>query len=495
MAGIGFELRKLFVGKSAISKIRAYAYTSIITSGTMVLAVLMMLGIKYLAQYFGATEHQTDILLVMVVYATIGSLILSSVLQTILARYTADSLFEKNYERVLPSLFGGAILILIPGGLIYGIFLHFAPEIPVTDRLFNWGLFIEMTFVWLEMAYITAAKDYQRILLGFLAGVLTVFIVGGILLLSGIDPVTAVIAGLFAGYGLMIYSFTKILLQIFPVGSGSLFAFIKYFGLYPDLVFIGILGQMGAFVHIVLMWFSPLGENVTGLFCQAPMHDAAAFFAFLVTIPANVNFIVSVEVTFFKKYQHYFAAISNGGTLKEIQISQKNMTASLNQEVFRLIEIQVFAMVFYAILMRFFLESIGFTKDMITMFQIMCIGYSAYAIGNCVMQLQLYFNDRKGALLTCFLYFCTNLLCTRFFLFRSPIYYGLGMMIAGIVMYLAGIPRLFAFVRNIDYHIYCSQPILAVQRSNLWIKLASVLDEMEYGADRAYYRKTRNRNP
>ena len=46
---------------------------------------LMMLGIKYLAQYFGATEHQTDILLVMVVYATIGSLILSSVLQTILA--------------------------------------------------------------------------------------------------------------------------------------------------------------------------------------------------------------------------------------------------------------------------------------------------------------------------------------------------------------------------------------------------------------------------
>jgi uncharacterized membrane protein len=61
MAGIGFELRKLFVCKSAISKIRAYAYTSIITSGTMVLAVLMMLGIKYLAQYFGATEHQTDI--------------------------------------------------------------------------------------------------------------------------------------------------------------------------------------------------------------------------------------------------------------------------------------------------------------------------------------------------------------------------------------------------------------------------------------------------
>lgn len=495
MAGIGFELRKLFVGKGAISKIRAYAYASIITSGTMVLAVLMMLGIKYLARFFGATEHQTDIMIVLMVYATLGSLIFSSVLQIILSRYTADNLFGKNLERVLPSLFGGSVLIIIPGGLIYGIFLQYAPEIPAIDRLFNWGLFIEMAFVWLEMAYITAAKDYQRILLGFVGGVLTVFVVGGILLLLGINPITAVMAGLFTGYGVMVYSFTKILLRIFPIGTGSLFAFVKYFGLFPDLVLTSILSQTGAFVHIILMWFSPLGENVTGLFRQAPMHDAAAFFAFLVTIPANVNFVVSIEVTFYQKYRRYFTAISNGGTLKEIQISQKNMIAALNQEVFRLIQIQVFAMVFYAILMRYFLESIGFTRDMITMFQIMCIGYSAYAIGNSIMQLQLYFNDRKGALFTCLTYFIMNLLCTRFFLFRSPIYYGLGMVIAGVAMYLAGIPRLFAFVKNIDYHIYCSQPILAVQQSNFWTKLASVLDEIEYGADRAYSRKTRNRNP
>lgn len=47
--------------------------------------------------------------------------------------------------------------------------------------------------------------------------------------------------------------------------------------------------------------------------------------------------------------------------------------------------------------MRYFLSGIGFTSDMITMFQVMSIGYSAYALGNSLLLLLLYFNDRRGA--------------------------------------------------------------------------------------------------
>lgn len=476
MAGIGFELRKLFVGRGAIAKVRAYAYAGIITSGTMVLAIAMMLGVQGLAKAFGATDQEIETLVVLMVYAMLGSLIFSSLLQMLLSRFAADMLYQKLFQRVLPSLFGGSIVLIIPSGILYGIFLWFAPEIPLLDRVLNWGLCITLIMVWLQMAYITAAKDYKRILAGFAGGVLTVFLLGIVLLNVGVRSTTAMMAALFCGYGVMLISFNRVLLTIFPVGSGSLLAFVEWIGKYPDLVLIGFLSMSGAFVHMFVMWFSPLGDMVAGQFRHAPLHDSAAFFAYLVAIPTSINFVISVEVNFFQQYKRYFSAITNGGTLTEIHLARDDMSKVLHQELFRLTQVQIFVMVLYTVLMRYFLETIGFTRDMISIFQIMCVGYSAYAIGNSIMLLQLYFNDRKGALLTCAVYFAVNLFGTLLTMNRSPLYYGLGMTLAGIMMYLVGLTRLLAYVSNIDYHIFCGQPVLMVRKEHWLGKLAARLD-------------------
>ena len=194
MAGIGFELRKLFVGRGAIRKVRAYAYASIVCSGTMLLAVVLLLGIQWLAQLFGATVHDSQTLVAMMVYALLGSLILSSVWQMLLSRYVADQLYRETPERVLPSLFGGAILLMIPGGILYALFLMKAPELPFLDRFLNWVLFMELIVVWLQMAYITAAKDYRRILAVFFFGVGTALLMGFTLLLCGISVITPLMA-------------------------------------------------------------------------------------------------------------------------------------------------------------------------------------------------------------------------------------------------------------------------------------------------------------
>ena len=365
MAGIGFELRKLFVSRGAIAKVRAYAYASIITSGTMVLAIVMMLGVQGLAKAFGATDQETETLVVLMVYAMLGSLIISSLLQMLLSRYVADMLYQKKPERIMPSLFGGSAMLMIPGGIAYGVFLWFARDIPVLDRLLNWALCLTLIMVWLQMAYITAAKDYRRILLGFAGGVLTVFLLGSGLLAVSVRPTTAIMAALFCGYGVMLVSFNRVLLTIFPVGSGSLLAFIEWIGKYPDLLLIGFLSMSGAFVHLIVMWFSPLGDVVAGQFRHAPLHDSASFFAYLVAIPTSINFVVSVEVSFYQRYKRYFSAITNGGTLGEIRLSRDNMCKVLHQEIFRLTQIQIFVMVLYTILMRYFLITLGFTRDMI----------------------------------------------------------------------------------------------------------------------------------
>lgn len=142
MAGIGFELKKLFAGRGMIMKIRAYAYASIVCSGTMLLAIVLLLGVQSIANVSGVSEVERERLVVMMVYAMLLSLLLTSGLQMLLSRYVADQLYQDSPERVLPSLFGASLLIMVPGGVLYALFLAQAPEIALVDRALNWLLFM-----------------------------------------------------------------------------------------------------------------------------------------------------------------------------------------------------------------------------------------------------------------------------------------------------------------------------------------------------------------
>ncbi|MEG0996630.1 MAG: exopolysaccharide Pel transporter PelG, partial [Clostridia bacterium] len=396
--------------------------------------------------------------------------------QMLLSRYVADQLYQDHMERVMPSFFGGCVLLMVPGGLLYALLLIQAPTIPLIDRCLNWLLFMLLIPVWLQLSYITAAKDYRRILRVFALGIAVALLLGWGMIELGIRVVTSLMASMVVGYGIMLVGFTQVLLRYFPVGSGSSFRFLEWFDRTPELLAIGFFTMAGAFAHLILMWFSPLGEVVVGPFRQASHHDAAAFFAYLVTIPTSINFIISVEVTFYQKYWNYFDAITTGGTLAQILLARKSMTVVLKQEIFKLANVQIFCLVAYVVLMRYFLQTIGFTTEMIAMFQINAIGYSSYAIGNSLMLLQLYFNDRKGALASALVFFTVNCVATWVTMHISSLYYGVGFALAGAAFYLTALPRLLQYVNDIDYHVFCQQPVLNREKNGFWIRLAHKLD-------------------
>lgn len=54
MAGIGFELKKLFRRKGLFASLRAYGYAGIICTGPMLLGVVLQLGILLLCGWVGA---------------------------------------------------------------------------------------------------------------------------------------------------------------------------------------------------------------------------------------------------------------------------------------------------------------------------------------------------------------------------------------------------------------------------------------------------------
>ena len=56
MAGIGFELKKLFRRKGLLAGLRAYGCAGILCTGPMLLGVLLQLGILVLCGWAGAAK-------------------------------------------------------------------------------------------------------------------------------------------------------------------------------------------------------------------------------------------------------------------------------------------------------------------------------------------------------------------------------------------------------------------------------------------------------
>lgn len=58
MAGIGFELKKLFKKSGLAATARAYGYAGIICAGPMILGIVLLLGIMFLCNQTGGTRFE-----------------------------------------------------------------------------------------------------------------------------------------------------------------------------------------------------------------------------------------------------------------------------------------------------------------------------------------------------------------------------------------------------------------------------------------------------
>lgn len=170
MAGIGFELKKLFRRKGLFAWLRAYGYAGIICTGPMLLGIALQLGILLLCSWAGAERTQQDLLVCMVTYTLLSSLTVTSFFSMPVTRYLADMLYEEREDAILPSFWGSSVLMLLIGCILYGIFLLFSGATLLQGLLCLW-LFAEMILNWNGMSYLTAIKDYRGILCSFLAAI------------------------------------------------------------------------------------------------------------------------------------------------------------------------------------------------------------------------------------------------------------------------------------------------------------------------------------
>ena len=103
MAGIGFELKKLFRRKGIFASFRAYGYAGVICTGPMLLGVLLLLGVMFLCNLYNVSEHSRELIICMITYALLGSLTVTSFFPWQLPdcwRYLVWTLFAVCRDRI-----------------------------------------------------------------------------------------------------------------------------------------------------------------------------------------------------------------------------------------------------------------------------------------------------------------------------------------------------------------------------------------------------------
>jgi len=119
MAGIGFELKKLFQKRGLAATAKAYGYAGVICTGPMLLGIVLLVGIAFICDHTGATRHNRELLNCMITYTLLASLTVTSFFSMVVTRYIADMLYEERHEAVLSSFWGSTAILLVVGGIMF----------------------------------------------------------------------------------------------------------------------------------------------------------------------------------------------------------------------------------------------------------------------------------------------------------------------------------------------------------------------------------------
>ena len=478
MAGIGFSLKKLFDKKGVFNLCKAYGYAGIVSTGPMLLGVILLVGVAFVARIGGMGSHERELLNCMLTYSLLVSLSITSWFNMGVTRFVSDMLYEEREDKIMPAFFGSTAIMLAICGVLYGTFLHFSGATLLQQILCLWYAMV-LIVVWNEMIFLTAVKDYQAIVLSFALALMAGFLLLLIVVLLGLVRLETFLLCVIVAYGLLMCRYLKVLLDYFPKHSGSNFSFLAWMDKYRTLVFTSGLLNIGLFSHLVIMYFGPLRVQVEGLFYGAPQYDVPALFAYFSLLITTVNFITSVEVKFYPKYQQYYGLFNDRGSIGDIRQAGREMLAVLRQELFYLGTKQLFTTILFVVIVPQVLEALplGFTTLSGTIFRFLCVGYGTYAIANSIMLIQLYFEDYIGAVIGASLFGVLSTAATIWqILHGDERFYGVGLFVGTLAFFVAAVFGLERRSRRLPYYLLARQSIIPREVSGPLGALARRLD-------------------
>ncbi len=454
MAGISFELRRTLRKGTITSILEAFGYSLALSSGPYIITILSLIVSSLL--YYKNIGDKTSITAFQasVTYLMAFSLIYSGFGQLVFTRYVADRIFERQYYRLMPNLFGLLIIFMSSAFLLsLPLSLYFFSR----DAGYFYSLMFSLTFVvlvglWLVNIVLVGLKRYKFILFSFAIAYSVFFLLGYILSFYGLN---GLMLSFFISQSLLFLLLLSYYIYKNPSEKITEFDFLNKDRIFVSLVFVGFFYNLAIWTDKFVFWFNKeTSTQVLGPLRYSVVYDVPIFLAYLAIAPGMAALFIKVEVEFSDIYEKYYSAVTNGLTLQKIYTYGDELIESARSALFEIARIQGI----FNIALILFEEPIFTLFNLpllyIPLFHVLLFGTYFQLLLISAIAMLFYFDRRKEALAIAFVFFAFNLLLSQISIILGPYYYGYGFVLSAFISFIISLILLRRFLHGIHYYTF-----------------------------------------
>lgn len=463
MAGIGFELKNLFSEEnSTLEDIKAIAYSALIGVGPWLITVITLNVLMFIGKQYILLRSERNLFMTAIVYSFIFSQLLTGTIQYLITRFISDCIYSGEQKK-LRSTYIGSIKFITLIAFFIGVLYFKNTSLPWFFAYTLILLFCFLSGIWISMNFISVIKNYNYSIIAYVLGNLVAILMGVYLLEYSKNEffksnlAFSIVFAYTLGIGVTFFMLYIYLTYIFENSQENEFEFLRAFKRYSSLSFIGIFLNFAMWSHIFINWIYGSSYRVGGVFLSSPLYEVAVFYAFFLTIPTMVYFLVFMETKFFPNYKRYYAMLTLNGKLNEINEERQKMMQILKEEIYYIMELQFFISLSVALVSKLIFLNFGMDLYLLDLFRIMIFAAYCTVFITIYITIFLYFDSRKEALFISCLFFILSLSCTLGTSFLGEQYSGLGFFIASFITLIFSEFTLEKISKNLNYITFYKQ--------------------------------------
>ena len=462
MAGIGFRLQKLVSGESYTDLIKAYAFSSVIAAGPMLMVMISLSIVHNMGKAWMGPED-ANYFIGISVYCFAGAMLGMGGILNVITRYLADHYFRKNFDVFTPTFLSSLEIVFLLQLIPAVVFLWPAP-ILFHEKWIIAMLYLLINGIWLAMIFLSAAKSYLWIVASYLVGGV-ISILGG-WLLGPFGGFAGVLAGFTLGQAVTFFILVYRIFREFGYKRSARFDFLRYVRRHPYLMLVGTFLNLGIWADKFIMWGGPLREHIGPYLYVAPDYDTPIFLAFVCVIPSMAFFLIQMETSFAKAYTNYFRSIQRRDDWHHILKNKEELMNVITKNFQKFILFQGLLSGLAILLVYEISEILSLNPYQVGIFRVGLLATFLQMGFLMFLNIFFYFDFQKEAFWIAFIFCVTNGIFTWLTVLTGHEAYGFGFAGSCFVALLLTFLILDTKLKKLDYYTFMQQPIL-VPKFNL----------------------------
>lgn len=382
----------------------------------------------------------------------------------------SDLIYEERYDDITPCFYTGLVLNTVFSFIPAAFFCYHeytVGKVPIWYVFAGFFGYMALMFTFYTMLYLSICKDYKKISLFYVIGMVVTFVLSIILhFIFGVRTDIAMLVSMDVGLLIICVLEFSLFRRYFKHNSGNYKGVLKYFKKYWQLVFANFFYIFGLYIHNFVFWTTDQHMIVAKSFvCHQP-YDMASCLAMFTNITASVIFLTRVEMFFHERYKAYSESVI-GGRGMDIERAKQRMFRQLMEEVMTLARVQFIVTTPLFLLAMILLPRFGFGGNTLRIYPCLAAGYFIMFIMYSIIIFLYYFNDLSGAVATSVTFFTVTLLASIMASKLPTIWYGIGLVIGSTAGFTVSYIRIRKMERSLDVHIFCNGSILKRGRGKM----------------------------